>query len=98
MEYVVAGTEMDHSDEAYVQKQVAEARERVNDHRRYERMWGKIMRAFNEFGFGSDEHSAAKLDLYELFPKGVALPGIPSKNDYVLAGEFVFENDEDDDA
>lgn len=90
MEYVVFGTEV--SDDGFVQKQVAEATERVSTNRRYEALWSKIMRAYHEFGFGSEEHTAAKLDLYEIFPKGT-VPVTPSKNDYVLAG--VIEGDED---
>lgn len=91
MEYVVAGAELDHTDDAYVQKQVAEATERVWNNRRYERMWSKVMSAYHDFGYGSEEHTAAKLDLYELFPKGT-VPATPSKNDYVLAGELVEDN------
>jgi hypothetical protein len=54
------------------------------------------MTAYNEYGYGSEEHTAAKLDMYEIFPKGT-VPETPSKNDYVLAGEYVGPLDDDTD-
>lgn len=93
MEYVVSGAEMGHTDEAYVQAQVQAARDRVNDHRNYERLSNAIMRAANEYGHGSEQHVEAKLLRTETFS---VLPPVPSKNDYILAGEYVgMEEDED---
>jgi hypothetical protein len=51
------------------------------------RLSGNVMRAANEFGHGSEQHVAAKLDRAEVF--GRELPPLPSKNDYVLAGVIV---------
>jgi hypothetical protein len=77
----------DVSDDALAQEAVEAARKRVNDHRRFERLSGNVMRAANEFGHGSEQHVAAKLDRAEVF--GRELPPLPSKNDYVLAGVIV---------
>lgn len=90
MEYVIAGQELDHTDAAYVQAQVEAARDRLRSHRGYERLSNAIMRAANEFGHGSDEHVEAKLLRTETF---AVLPPVPSKNDYVLAGEFVDDDE-----
>jgi hypothetical protein len=91
MEYVVAGTVMD--DDGFSQRQVEAARDRLRINRSYERMSNAIMRAANEFGHGSTEHIDAKLLRLETF---VTPPALPSKNDYVLAGEFVDEPGEDE--
>jgi hypothetical protein len=84
MEYVVAGTEVE--DDGFVQRQVEAARAKLSAHRRYERMSNAIMRAANEFGHGSQEHLDAKALRRESF---LILPDVPSKNDYILAGEHV---------
>ena len=84
MEYVVAGAALD--DDAMIQAQVAEAQERVRRHKRYEQLWARVLIAYREYGYGSEEHTAAKADLHEVFPPGQH-PVTPSKNDYVLAGE-----------
>ena len=83
-EYVIAGTDV--SEDAYVQAQVEAARERLRAHRSYERMSTAILRASEDHGHGSREHTEAKQLRAESFP---ILPALPSKNDYVLAGEFV---------
>lgn len=83
-EYVVPGAEGDSAD--YVSQQVEAATQRVNDHRRFERLSGAVVRAANQFGHGSEQHTDAKLMRMDAFP---TLPPLPSKNDYVLAGEYV---------
>jgi hypothetical protein len=83
MEYVVAGTDVDTD---LVQAQVEAARDRLGAHRTWERLSNAIMRAADAYGHGSPEHVEAKLIRTETF---AILPPLPSKNDYVLAGEFV---------
>lgn len=84
-EFVVAGYDL--SDDEYAQEAVEAAKAKVAAHRKFERMSGVVMRAANEFGHGSPQHIAAKLDRAEVF--GRNLPDLPSKNDYVLAGVIV---------
>jgi hypothetical protein len=83
-EYVVAGTDL--SDNDYVQQQVEKAQQIVRDHRHFERLSNAVMRAANEYGHGSQQHTDAVLLRRETF---LVLPPIPSKNDYILAGEAV---------
>lgn len=85
IEYVVVGYDL--SNDTQAQEAVERAKQRVANHRRFERMSGAVMRAANEFGHGSPQHIAAKLDRAEVF--GRELPELPSKNDYVLAGVIV---------
>lgn len=86
MEYVIAGTEV--TGDEYVQEQVAKATERVRRNRHFERLSSAIMRAANEHGHGSPQHIEAKANRQDAYPVGM-LPDVPSKNDYVLAGEIV---------
>jgi hypothetical protein len=85
MEFVTP--DYDVSDDALVQEAVDRAIHRVAEHRRFERMSGNIVRAANEFGHGSPQHTEAKLTRSEAFELG--LPDLPTKNDYVLAGVIV---------
>lgn len=82
-EYVVPSYDL--SNDPETSKAADEAKARVAEHRRYERFWTKIMMADRQYGYGSEQHTAAKLDMWEVFPKGV-IPVTPSSNDYVLAG------------
>jgi hypothetical protein len=86
MEYVVAGTELD--DGGFAQQQVERAKRVLRAHRHYERLSNAIMRAANEFGHGSDQHTEAKELRRETF---LVFPPIPSKNDYLLAGEATLD-------
>lgn len=85
IEYVVIGYDL--TDDPQAQEAVREAQARVDDHRRWERLSGVVMRAANEHGTGSDEHVDAKLARYEAFPFGI--PPLPGPNDWVLAGVTV---------
>lgn len=84
VEYVVVGFDLD--DDSVAQEAVRAAQDRVRAHRNYERLSNAIMRAANEFGHGSDQHTDAKLYRLEAYS---VLPPIPSGNDWVLAGVVV---------
>jgi hypothetical protein len=90
MEFVTP--DYDVSDDTLVQEAQEAAKRRVNDHRRFERFSGAIVRAANEHGHNSPEHLEAKALRAEAFPRTLfpaGCPDLPSKNDYVLAGVLV---------
>jgi hypothetical protein len=79
--YILPGQEIDTAAED--QRNVERARGRVAAHRRYEAMSRAVVEAHNTYGYGSDEHVAAKLDRYDTFP---IVPDLPTSTDYELAG------------
>lgn len=79
--YILPGQEIDTAAED--QRNVERAKERVAAHRRYEAMSRLVVEAHNTYGYGSDEHVAAKLDRYDTFP---IIPDLPTSTDYELAG------------
>lgn len=84
IEWVVAGTDVSH--DAVVQESVQRAEGIVRAHRLYEKLSRAILAASQEFGYNSPERTEAVLLRKETF---TILPPLPSKNDYVLAGEMV---------
>jgi hypothetical protein len=84
-EYVTPDYDMSIDPEASAN--VEAAKQRVRAFRLWERYSGAMMRAHNEYGYGSDEHTEAKLTRREAFPLGP--PEQPSPGDYALAGAAV---------
>jgi hypothetical protein len=79
--YVLPGQQIDTAAED--QRNVERAKARVEAHRAYERLSRAVVEAHNTYGYGSDEHTAAKLDRYEVFS---IIPDLPTSTDYELAG------------
>jgi hypothetical protein len=94
MEFVTP--DYDVSDDELVQEAQQAAQKRVDDHRRFERLSGRILRASQEHGYGSVEHMEAKAERAEAFPRTLfpaGVPALPSGNDWVLAGVTVEQED-----
>lgn len=83
IEWVIIGTEI--TPDESIKEQAAEAQARIDAFRKYERLSSKMVQAANEHGHNSPEHVDAKLARIEAFELG--LPDLPTKNDYVLAGD-----------
>lgn len=91
IEYVTV--DYDLTDDPQAQEAVREAQARVDNHRRWERLSGNVVRAANEFGDGSPEHIDAKLTRREAFEL-IGIPPLPGPNDWVLAGVSVEDEGE----
>jgi hypothetical protein len=82
VEWAVPGTEGVVQD-ARVSEALAHARQRVDDHREYERDYARLSHVRLTFGLGSAEHVEARLSHKEKWP---VPPVMPAQSDYAVMG------------